>query len=148
MKIGVNAGGSVIFLVLKTVHLLALVFGAAASLGNIYLLLARGPADLPAPALVGALRKWYRLTALGAIVTLWATGLVMTPMKHGWRVEGFAFNAKVALAGLLLAIIFYLNWMSARWARRGGPPSYVPALHVAGATSLLLAVPFAVAAFG
>ena len=137
-----------IFSLIKMLHLLALVFGAAASLGNIYLLLAKGPHDLPNPALAGSLRNWYRLTALGAIVTLWATGLVMTPMKHGWRIEGFAFNAKIALAGLLLAIIFYLNWMAGRWARRGGPPSWVPALHVIGAASLLLAVVFAVAAFG
>lgn len=137
-----------IFAILKTLHLLALVFGAAASLGNIYLMLAKGPHDLPAPALANALRKWYRLTALGAILTLWATGIVMLPLRYGFGVEGFAFNAKIALAGLLLAIIAYLNWKAPVWARRGGPPAYVPALHMIGAASLLLAVIFAVAAFG
>lgn len=131
----------------KMVHLLALVFGAAASLGNIYLLMARGPHDLPAPALANALRKWYRLTALGAILTLWITGIALLGLQYGFRVEGFAFNAKIALAGLLFAIIFYLNWMAPRWASRGGPPSYVPALHIIGAASLLLAVILAVAAF-
>ncbi|GIL02868.1 MAG: hypothetical protein BroJett030_27670 [Alphaproteobacteria bacterium] len=136
-----------IYAILKMLHLLALVFGAAASLGNIYLLLARGPHDLPAPALANALRKWYRLTALGAILLLWATGLVMLPMRHGFRVEGFALNAKIALAGLLLAIVFYLNWKAPVWARRGGPPAYLPALHLTGAASLILAVIFAVAAF-
>ena len=35
------------FPTIKAIHLLALVLGAGASLGNIYLLLARGPADLP-----------------------------------------------------------------------------------------------------
>lgn len=137
-----------IFALFKTLHLLALVFGAAASLGNIYLILAKGPADLPAPALANALRKWYRLTAAGAIVTLWVTGIILLPLKYGWRVESVAFDIKIALAGLLLAIIGYLNLMAGKWARRGGPPSHVPALHLTGAASLLLTVVFAVAAFG
>ena len=134
------------FAILKAIHLLALAFGAAASLGNIYLLLARGPHDLPAPALANALRKWYRLTALGAIVALWITGVPLTVMRYGWG-SGFAFEAKLAMATLLLALIGFLNWMSPGWARRGGPPSYVPALHRVGAAALLLAIVFAVFAF-
>jgi uncharacterized membrane protein len=136
-----------IFTLLKILHLLALLFGAAASLGNIYILLAKGPHDLPAPGFMNALRKWYRLTALVAIVTLWITGLLLTVMRYGW-VGGFAFNAKLAFATLLLAIIVYLNVMAASWARRGGPPTHVQNLHIIGAGSLVMAVIFAVAAFG
>lgn len=136
-----------IFLLLKMLHLLALVFGAVASLGNIYILLARGPHDLPAPGLINGLRKWYRLTALGAILVLWLTGVALTVLRYGW-VEGFSFNAKLFLAAGLLGIIGFLNFMAPRWAARGGPPAYVTSLHFIGAAMLLLAVIFAVAAFG
>lgn len=131
---------------LKAIHLLALVLGAAASLGNIFLLLAKGPADLPAPGLVASLRQWYRLSALVAIATLWVTGLLLAVIQYGWP-TGFAFNAKLFFATLLLAIILYLNLMATSWARSGGPPSYVPALHITGAISLVLAVVLAVYAF-
>jgi uncharacterized membrane protein len=136
----------VTYTLLKTIHLLALVFGSAASLGNIYILLASGPHDLPAPGFVGALRKWYRLTALLAILTLWITGVMLIVMQSGWA-QGTAFDAKLFFAALLLGIVGFLNFMAPRWARRGGPPSYVAKIHMAGAASLLLAVVFAVAAF-
>jgi hypothetical protein len=138
---------TVTLILLKMLHLTALVFGAAASLGNIYILLAKGPHDLPAPEFANALRKWFRLSALGAIVVLWATGLLLTVLRHGWP-SGPAFNIKLTLATLLLAIIVYLNLRAGYWARRGGPPPYVPYLHGIGAASLLLTVMFAVAAFG
>ena len=131
---------------LKAIHLLALVLGSAASLGNIYVLLAKGPADLPAPGLVASLRQWYRLSALAAITTLWITGLLLAVIQYGWP-TGFAFNAKLLFATLLLAIILYLNFMATTWARSGGPPAYVPALHITGAICLVLSVTFAVYAF-
>ena len=135
-----------IFAALKIVHLLALAFGAVASLGNLYILLAKGPHDLPAPGFLAALRNWYRLTALGAIAILWITGILLTVLRYGW-VTGFAFNAKLFFAAALLALIGFLNFMASGWARRGGPPSYVTWLHIAGAFSFLASIVFAVAAF-
>ena len=137
-----------IFIILKSLHFLALVFGAAASLGNIYLALSTGPHDLAAPGFTNMLRKLYRLTALGAIVTLWVTGLILMAWRHGIWIDGFAFNAKIALAALLTAIILFLNAMAPRWARSGGPPSYVPVLHWLGAALLLSIVLLAAIAFG
>ena len=136
-----------IFLVLKSLHFLALVFGAAASLGNIYLALSAGPHDLAAPGFTNTLRKFYRLTALGAITVLWATGLLLMVWRYGLWVEGIAFNAKIMLAVVLTAIIFFLNLMAPGWARSGGPPSYVPVLHWVGSTCLIGIVVFAVVAF-
>lgn len=135
-----------IFATLKIIHLLALVLGAGASLGNVYLMLARGPADLPAPGLVAALRQWYRLSALVAIVTLWVSGILLTLIRYGW-VSGSAFNAKLGFATLLAALIIWLNFMAPGWSRRGGPPAYVPALHIGGAIMLVSAVILAVIAF-
>lgn len=135
-----------IFSTLKAIHLLALMLGAGASLGNIFLMLAKGPHDLPAPGFTASLRKWYRLSALVAIVTLWITGLLMAASGDGW-VEGSAFSIKLMFAAALLAIVGFLNLMAAGWARSGGPPAYVPALHVAGALCLAASVVFAAYAF-
>jgi uncharacterized membrane protein len=135
------------FSTIKAIHLLALVLGAGASMGNIFLLLARGPHDLPAPELTNALRKLYRLSALVAIVTLWVTGLLLSLSGDGF-VSGYTFAMKLAFATALLAIVLYLNMMAASWSRRGGPPAYVPSLHVAGAACLMGAVVFAAYAFG
>lgn len=136
-----------IFTVLKIAHLLALVFGSAASLGNIYLALSQGPHELAAPAYTNMLRKLYRLTALGAIAVFWATGILMVFIRYGVWIDGYAFNVKIALVALLSAIIIYLNVMAPIWARRGGPPRYVPALHYSGTFLLLLSVIFAGFAF-
>jgi uncharacterized membrane protein len=134
------------FSTIKAIHLLALVRGAGASMGNIFLLLARGPHDLPSPELTNALRKLYRLSALVAIVTLWVTGLLLSLSGDG-LMSGYTFAMKLAFATALLAIVLYLNLMAASWARRGGPPAYVPSLHVAGAACLMGAVVFAAYAF-
>jgi uncharacterized membrane protein len=136
-----------IFTIVKTVHLLALTFGAVASLGNVYIMLAKGPHDLPAPGFINSLRKWYRLTALAAILVLWASGLMMIVLGSGWP-GGAAFHLKLTFAAALLAIIAFVNMMAAGWARRGGPPSWLPSLHVAGALLLIGTVALAVLAFG
>ncbi len=135
-----------IFSTLKAVHLLALMLGAGASLGNIFLMLARGPHDLPAPELTNALRKWYRLSALAAILVLWVTGLLMAVSGDGW-IDSAAFTLKLVFAAVLLAIIGFLNLMAAGWSRRGGPPSWVPALHVTGTLCLAASVIAAAYAF-
>ncbi|MEZ5800041.1 MAG: hypothetical protein R3D29_05705 [Nitratireductor sp.] len=136
-----------IFTTLKALHLLALAFGSVSSLGNVYLMLSKGPHDLDAPGFTNMLRKLYRLTALGAIVTLWVTGLLMTLMRYGW-VPGPAFHAKLALALLLLAIIVFVNLMAPSWARRGGPPSWLANIHVVAAASFLATIVLATVAFG
>lgn len=131
---------------LTALHFLALAFGAAASFGNLYLMFASGPHDLPSPGFTGALRRYWRLTALGAIVMLWLTGLALLAWHGGWA-PGPAFAAKIALVAALTAIVAFLNLMAPGWARRGGPPGWVSYLHVAGATLLVTIVICAAAAF-
>nr|MCU0790771.1 hypothetical protein [Nitratireductor sp.] len=117
------------FSTVKAIHLLALVLGSGASLGNLYLILARGPHDLPDPGFTNALRRLYRVSALAAILTLWVTGLMLAFSGDGW-ISSNAFNAKLVFATLLLAIILYLNLMARSWARRGGPPGWIKWLHL------------------
>ncbi|MCU0790802.1 MAG: hypothetical protein MUE79_07100 [Nitratireductor sp.] len=134
------------FMTIKAIHLLALVLGSGASLGNLYLILARGPHDLPAPELTKSLRKWYRLSALVAILTLWVTGLLMAFSGDGWISSG-PFNVKLLFATILLGIILFLNLMAGGWARRGGPPAWVQWLHILATACLAGAVIFAAYAF-
>jgi hypothetical protein len=133
---------------IKALHYLALAFGAGASFGNIFLMLAAGPHDLPDPGRTAALRKLYRTTALGAIAVLWLTGLVLLVFRHGGWVAGYAFGVKIALVAVLTAIILFLNLMAPRWARRGGPPGWVANLHVVATFCLLSAIVLAAYAFG
>ena len=133
-------------ILLKIVHLLALVFGSAASLGNVYIAYSKPDAD--AAPFANRLRKLFRFTALGAILVLWLSGIALLHYEYGTWLPGLAFNTKILLAILLTAIILYLNAMASRWARSGGPPSHVPPLHKIGAGSLVLIVVLAALAFG
>ncbi|MFZ1813361.1 MAG: hypothetical protein WBO55_11320 [Rhizobiaceae bacterium] len=134
------------FIFLKTLHIVALMFGSLASLGNVYLLLARGPHDLDAPGYTNLLRKLYRLTALGAIGVLWVSGLLMSIAGPIWE-SGTAFKLKLLLAALLLVIITILNLMAPGWARRGGPPAWITGVHIVAAVILLCTAALGIAAF-
>lgn len=134
------------FLLLKIVHLGALMFGSAASIGNIYMLFSKGPHDLPAPEFANKLRKYFRLTGLIAIVVLWISGPALMFMKYGRWLDDFAFSTKIGFAALLLLIISFLNLVA--WvAPKKGPPSYGPILMMIAAPALILAMVFAVIAF-
>ena len=135
--------------ILKITHFLALMFGAAASLGNLYIMMAKGPHDLPSPGFTNQLRFLFRITALAAILLIWASGVLLMFIKYGWWVPSFAFDVKITFATIVLLIILFLNLLAMRTPQGpGGPPSYVPILHIIGAVSLILAMIFAVAAFG
>ncbi|MCF6320531.1 MAG: hypothetical protein L3J32_02035 [Rhizobiaceae bacterium] len=134
--------------ILKIIHLLALMFGAAASFGNLYMLMAKGPADLPSPGFTGQLRFMFRLSALVAILTIWASGVLLLFIKYGWWINSFSFDAKIVFATIVLLIVLFLNLLAMRTPKGpGAPPSYVPVLHIIGAGSLVLAMAFAVVAF-
>ncbi len=134
---------------IKIIHLLALMFGAAASFGNLYILMARGPHDLPSPGFTNQLRYLFRLTALAAIAIIWASGLLLMLIKYGWWIQSFAFDVKITFATVVLLIIAFLNLMAMRTPKNlGSPPSYVPVLHMIAAAGLVMTVVFAVIAFG
>ena len=136
-----------IFAILKALHFLALAFGSVSALGNIYIAMAKGPHDLAAPDFTNTLRKAYRYTSLFAIIVLWATGLLMMFGRYGVWIPGFAFNAKIAFALVLTAIILFMNLLAPKWARSGGPPSYVPVLSWINVVCLLLVIVLAAFAF-
>ena len=70
-------------------------------------------------------------------------------VKYGWWVDHFSFDAKIVFAAIVLLIVLFLNLLAMRTPKGpGGPPSYVPVLHMISAASLVLAVVFAVFSFG
>ena len=137
------------FELLKILHFLALMFGAAASFGNLYMLMSKGPHDLPSPEFSNQLRLLFRITALGAIIVIWASGILLMLIKYGWWVNSFAFDAKIVFASIILLIILFLNLLAISTPKGpGGPPSYVAVLHMISAASLIFTAIFAVIAFG
>ncbi|MFK7902829.1 MAG: hypothetical protein AB8B49_08300 [Nitratireductor sp.] len=135
-----------IFTTLKALHLIALMFGSVASLGNLYVMFSKGPHDLDAPAYTKRLAKFYRVTSLFAVLVLWASGLLMLISFGGW-VSGTAFMLKLGFVGLLTLIVLFTNFMAPKWQRAGGPPAYVSKLAWVSSISLILIVIFAVTAF-
>jgi len=137
------------FILLKIIHIGALMFGSVASLGNLYMMFAKGSPDLPPPPLANKLRNLFRVTGLIAILALWVTGPMLMVIKYGPWVDGSAFSAKIGFATLLLIIISYLNLLA--WRSKApdqGPPSYVPKLHVIAVIALFSAMVSATIAFG
>lgn len=139
---------SAMYATLKLFHFLALVFGAAASLGNVYLMLSKGPHDLDAPGFTNMLRKLYRTTALGAILLFWASGIPMYLWLHGFEAPGKVATLKLLSVLVLTGIVLFVNIMAPGWTRRGGPPDYLSSIHWLAAGLLLLAVVCAPYAFG
>ncbi len=135
-------------ILLKLLHMFALMLGGAASFGNLYIMMAKGPHDLPAPGFVNQLRLLFRVSALAAILLIWASGILLMFIKYGWWVGSFVFDVKIVFAIIVLLIVLFLNLLALRTPKGpGGPPSYVPILHIIGAISLVLAMVFAVFAF-
>lgn len=137
------------FILLKIIHIGALMFGSVASLGNLYMMFAKGPHDLPSPAFANKLRYLFRITGLIAILALWITGPILMFIKYGPWVDGSAFLAKIGFATLLLLIISFLNLMAwfSKTAHKG-PPFYAPTLLVIAAMALFSAMVSATIAFG
>ena len=119
--------------ILKFLHLLGLMLGATASLGNLYTMLSKGPHDLPTPGQFNQMRKLFRLTALIAIGLLWASGILLMLIGYGLWPGGFAFNAKITLVILLTLIILLFNILAPGWARSGGPPSWAEPMQICAA---------------
>ena len=135
------------FETLKILHLLALMFGAAAGLGNFYIIKASGPDDMPPSALTMRLRNILRFTGLAAIITIWASGIWLMLIECGWWVDSRFFDIKILFATIVLVIVLALNVIASRMAKGAKPPSYLPTLSTAGTASLIITMMLAVLTF-
>lgn len=121
----------------KIIHLLALMFGAASSFGSLYLGLAKGPHDLAAPDYTNTLRKIFRTFGLIAVMVLWVSGLLLMLFSYGFWIPGTTFGLKIALVILITLHLLYINFMAGNWTRSGGPPKHVTTLSWISAFALI-----------
>ena len=135
---------------LKIIHVLCLMGGGAASIGNGLLmrrLLAEGG---PPPAMVAATMRTLGKIGLGAIVVLWMTGVAMMTLRYGGGAElGWAFYVKMAAATVVLGAIGVISVLATRAERTGGmpDPARIKPLALAAFVGSIVAVILAVIAF-
>jgi hypothetical protein len=121
--------------------------GSAAAFGNFAVARqVRLSAGAPPKELL-ALRPLFARTALAAIVLLWLTGVWLYAEAYAGAALGWAFNAKLGTAVLLLAAITVVNVVAGRTAAGTPPPAWLPQLHIATRILLVLAVALAVFVF-
>lgn len=134
--------------VAKFLHFLGLMLGAGAGFGTMAVSRQiRRHAGQPTHQLA-SLRPILAAMALVGIALLWVSGLWL--YFAAWRGTdlGWAFHAKMGLAGLLLALIAAINLIGFSARRRGAPPPpWLPYLGMATPVLTLAVVALAVAVF-
>lgn len=135
---------------IKIIHVLCLMGGGAATIGNAVLMrnvLAEGgpPSEL-------AMRSMRTLGMIGlaAIVLIWVTGVWLTLMRHAGGGLGWQFYAKIAAATLVLGCAVALSYLGAKAGIEGRPPNpdVMQPLSVLSLFGTVAAVAFAIIAFG
>lgn len=110
--------------ILKTVHILALMAGGAASIGNGMLLsrlLAEGG---PPPAMVARHMAILGRVGRWAVTLLWITGLPMAFWVYGTLALGAVFYLKLLAATVMLVAVMWIGRVGAAAARAGRPPDF------------------------
>src|SRR3954452_20338588 len=124
-----RGGGRRMIIVVKFLHILGLMLGAAAAFGNFAVARqVRLAAGAPPKELL-ALRPLFAKTALAAILLLWLSGLLLYLDAYRGADLGWAFHTKLACAALLLVAIIAVNLIVRRAATGTPPPSWLPQLH-------------------
>ena len=133
-------------IVLKVVHLYALILGAMGGMGT-GILMSR--ADGPPSAQVVSVLKLFKTFGIVAIVLLWLTGLLLAWIEYGTLALGFAFYVKLVAATVLVGLIFGSASLAAKARGAGVPPdaSVMEKLGKASALMSFVAVVCAVIAF-
>ena len=96
--------------ILKFIHLLCLLLGGAASLGNAVLLKRVIASGAPPPPMVADSMKVLGNMGFGAIVMLWATGVPLAVMGGAFAGGGALFQIKLLAATGVLGGVSYITW--------------------------------------
>lgn len=102
--------------ILKSIHLICLLLGGAASLGNAVLMKRVIAAGAPPPPLVADAMGALGRMGLGAVVVLWLTGVPMAVMTDAFANGGPLFSAKLLIATALLGIVPWMVLMRSQAA--------------------------------
>lgn len=136
-------------ILLKIFHYLAILFAGGVAIGSVVIQKSYASAgEMPPPYV----RKAFALLGymgLGAIITLWVTGIGLAHLIYGGLGINGAFHAKLLGAAIVLGISTWANLHAYGAAKAGRPPNAVlmKRLVSAGRVGLLLAICGAAVAF-
>ncbi|TKT81113.1 hypothetical protein [Aquamicrobium sp. LC103] len=134
--------------VLKFFHLFGLLLGAAAGFGSMAVARQARRSGGKPPAELLALRPFFARMALAGIALLWVTGLGLWAFRYDFVRLGLAFDLKMLVALLLLAVIVAINMIMRRATAAGTPPpAWLPKLGMTTPVLTLTAVALAVWVF-
>lgn len=106
--------------VLKVIHLYALIIGAVGGMGTAVLMAkADGPPSGQVVAVLGLFRKF----GVWGVIVLWITGSLMVAVKYGTLALGTAFYVKLAAATAMLLLILGSAQIAAKARAAGTPPN-------------------------
>lgn len=137
------------FEVLKSVHLISLLLGGGASIGNAVLLKRVMAAGAPPPAMVADAMSALTKMGLGAIILLWLTGVPMAVMTGAFVSGGPLFSIKLLAATLTLGLVAGIAWLRGQVAagHRAPDPLLMKRLSTAARWLVILAIILAVIVF-
>jgi hypothetical protein len=131
------------FIALKSLHLLCLLVGGAASLGGAVLMRRVMASGAAPPAIVASAMEALGKMGLAAIVVLWLTGVPLAIMTGAFA-GGWAFWAKLAAATVVLVTVPSIIMLRKRMAPGKPAPAILPRLaalvRIATAAAIVLAV--------
>ena len=136
-------------ILLKSLHFLSILFAGGVAIGSVVVQRAYVSAgEMPPPHI----QKAFALLAymgLGAIITLWVTGIGLAHLIYGGLAINGAFHAKLLGAAIVLGISLWGNLHAHGAAKAGRPPNatLMKRLVSAGRVGLLLAIVGAAVAF-
>jgi len=137
-----------VILVLKFLHLVGLMLGAAAGFGSMAVMMQARKAGGPPPAPLMALRPFFGKLGLAGILLLWVSGLALWGLRYDFANLGAAYVLKLVAATALLGMILFMSRATARMARDGTPPpAWMPKLGMMSSPLTFLAVFLAVWVF-
>ena len=133
--------------VLKFLHIVGLMLGAAAGFGSMIVARQMRRADGPSPQLA-AMRPFFGRLGLAGIVILWVTGLGLWLFRYDFADLGPAYSLKLVTALVLFGLILAMGTVHGRAMRNGTPPpAWLPKLGMATPVLTLIAVALAVWVF-
>ena len=126
--------------VLKFLHILGLMLGAAAGFGSMVVARKIRRAGKPAPELA-ALRPVFGRLGMTGIVLLWLSGLLLWMFRYDFADLGPAFSIKMVVSLILLGVILALNMMFRRAQTAGvAPAAWLPKLGMTTPVLTLVAM--------
>lgn len=133
--------------VLKFIHILGLMMGAAAGFGAMAVARQARRGGQPSADLL-SLRPHFARLSLAAIVLIWLSGLGLWLFRYDLSDLGPAYSLKLFAALILLGVIVAIARINSRAAKAGTPPpAWLPRLGMVTSALMLIAMALGVWVF-